>query len=611
MVSGQKEDRIPSVARPDAAQPVAVDPRLGRHVVDRAQIVADVLSAVIARNLIEPLLPERRQAAPVRRHDDVALSRHQLQVPPVAPELAHDALRTALAVKQGRVFFRRIEIGRQHDPDEHPLAVGRFHPSLLDFPHSDTFVYLRVGVRDARHRAVRRIHVEQFGGRAERSHFGHDAPARRRECVQIVRSGSNHAHRTARKRHAAKLDRRADRRQEQQRRVVGPTDIAGIVVETFGQISLASVGETHHEQPVLIRFVARALHARKSDHRIVGRKDGILVVARHSLGQIARPARGYVVEINVRVGAQRVLRTRQFLAGIGKLSARMVPCDLRRVEIGSQRGVPRLALHDVGPAGHPAGHVGDEQVQVASVVPIVPVALHQIVVYFRLGLSQIGIELRRAPLHDRHTLDIQNPVARRSHRESFHAALDVGHLSQIVPAGRGRPNLTTARAVGQKIDFLSVGAPLDRRLVAAGIGHTDGLAASGRYGPDIGRPLILLHIVAGHRIEHGAPVGRKDGAPHASHFPHHLGSQDAGGLLLLGQRVLRFHSVVSFLRAFGARCRRDAQRRAEQYGYGFLHGYMFGWISRRVPPRGTRPGLCSKPRTSGRESARARPIRPA
>ena len=73
VAAGQEIDRITAVGGAHAAQPVAVAPRFARHVVDGREVVADVLSRIVARNLFEPLLPERGYAAAVGRHDDVAL----------------------------------------------------------------------------------------------------------------------------------------------------------------------------------------------------------------------------------------------------------------------------------------------------------------------------------------------------------------------------------------------------------------------------------------------------------------------------------------------------------------------------------------------------------
>ena len=146
VVAGQEVDRIAAVAGAHAAHPGLVGPRFARHVVDRTEVIANVLAAVITRDLVEPLLPERRQPAPVRRHDDIALRSHQLEIPAETPALAHHTLRTALAVKQHRIGFGRIEIGGQDYPRQHLFAVGGLDPALAHFAHPDIVVNLLVRI---------------------------------------------------------------------------------------------------------------------------------------------------------------------------------------------------------------------------------------------------------------------------------------------------------------------------------------------------------------------------------------------------------------------------------------------------------------------------------
>ena len=192
VAAGQEEYRVAAVRCPDAAHAGFVGPRLPGHVVDGREVVADVLPRVVARYLVEPLLPERGQAAAVGRHDDVALCGHQLEIPAVAPELRHDALRAALAVKQGGVLLGRVEIGRQDHPRQHLLAVGGLHPVFLHLAHPDVVVNRFVDGRKLRQRAVGGVDAEELGGHRDRAHFGDDPIAGHREGVDVVVAAGYH-----------------------------------------------------------------------------------------------------------------------------------------------------------------------------------------------------------------------------------------------------------------------------------------------------------------------------------------------------------------------------------------------------------------------------------
>ena len=99
VVARQEEGRVAAVACTHATQTLLIRPGFGRYVVDGSQQVADVLTRLVARNLVQPLLTERRQTATVGGNNDIALGSHKLEVPTVAPELAYHALGTSLTVE--------------------------------------------------------------------------------------------------------------------------------------------------------------------------------------------------------------------------------------------------------------------------------------------------------------------------------------------------------------------------------------------------------------------------------------------------------------------------------------------------------------------------------
>ena len=567
MMPGQKKHRISAVARPDAAQPAAVHPRFRGHIVDRAQVIAYILPAVIARNLIQPLLSERRHAAPVRCDDHVSLRRHQLQIPTVTPELAYDALRSSLTVQQRRIAFGRIEIRRQHDPRQHLPAVGSPYPTFAHLPHPDMIVDFRIGIRDPGHRSVRRIDPEKFGRSGQRSHFADQFAPVQRNRIDIVRPCGQHAHRIVRQADPAHLIGSPHRRNEIQRPVPVPTHVSRIVIEVPGQVAFFAGSQRFDEQSALVRLVPGPLHTGERQHRIVRRENRIFVVPGHPFGQVARLPGRKVVKVHVRIGAERIRFPGQLLTGIGQLGSGAVPRDFRNIEIGRRRGIPRLARHNIRPSGHfrAARQRSDENMTVAPVVPIIPVALHQVVVNLRLRTVQIGINFRRTALFDRHPGDVHQPVLRRSDRKALDAAGDVGHLTTVVPVRSRTPNLVAASVVGNKIDRTSVCAPLRRRLVAAGIGDPDPFAPGYRRRTDVGHSLVLFHVVGRNRIKHGTAVGRKGGAADPLYFPHYLGRQYPRRSFGVGQYMVSTHLIIVF-------SERTAVRQNHPYAaYGFQY----------------------------------------
>ena len=112
-----------------------IDIGLLLHVVDCAQVVTHILAAVIARYLCVPLSTEAGKSATVGSDDDITVRRHHCKVPTIAPELAYGLLGTALAIKHCGILLALIEVGRQDNPCEHLLAIGRGHHFLFNCRH--------------------------------------------------------------------------------------------------------------------------------------------------------------------------------------------------------------------------------------------------------------------------------------------------------------------------------------------------------------------------------------------------------------------------------------------------------------------------------------------
>ena len=555
VASGQEVDRITAVRGADAPHAGLVGPRLARHVVDGREVVADVLPGVVSRDLVEPLLPERRYAAAVRGHDDISLCGHELEVPAVAPAVCHDALGASLAVEQRGILLRGVEVRREDHPREHLLAVGGPHPSLLHLAHADVFVDRAVDCGDLLQGPVGGVHRVELRGRGDRGQLGDDPSAGHREGVDAVVALRENLDLAVHGRHAADLERPLDRGHEPEPVVALPDDVLGVVVEILRQVAHLGRRAVVEEQPRLVRLVARAALREEGDLRIVGRPDGILVISREvllqpfdrlsgvevrGLADVLRGARGDVVDEDVRIGRDGVLRAGQGFARVGQHRPGVVPGDLGHVEVGGQRGVPRrIGAEDVGAFLHALGpEVADEDVQVFTLVPVVPVAYHQVVVDPGLRLVHVLVDVCRAAVGDLHALHVPRLVAAGRDAEPFDIAREVRQLAHVAARGRHLPHLHRAAAIREEVDVPPVGAPAGCEAVRRAV-------AQARHGlrvelldPEGRHAAVFRHVVVCLLVDEALPVGRERGAARAAHLPHHLGGEEPGGDLPGRQRVV-------------------------------------------------------------------------
>ena len=417
------------------------------------------------------------------------------------------------------------------------------------------FVDRVVDRRDLCQGAVRRVHLVELGGRADRGQFGDDAPCGHREGGDVVVALREHLDLALAQGDAADLVRGLDRRDEPQAVIAFPDDIHGVVVEIFGQVAHLGRGAVVEEQAGLVRLVARAPLREEGDLPVVGRPDGILVVAREVVAQpldlltrvevrrladVLRLSRSHVVDEDVRVGRYGVGRARERLAGVGQHRSGMVPGDLGHVEVGGQWGVPcRIGADDVHAGLQAVGpEVAHEDVEVFALIPIVPVADHQVVVDAGLRFVHVGVDVRRTACGRLYALHIPRLVAAGRDAESLDVALQRRQLARVTARGAHLPHLHRAAAVREEEDLLSVGAPARGEAVRRGVGQPHGDVRREVLDPDGRHAAVLLHVVVGLLVEERLSVGRECGAAGPAHFPHHLGGEDPGGDLLVGQPVV-------------------------------------------------------------------------
>ena len=535
MLPGEVIYRVTAVACADASETVAVYPRFPGHVVDGAEVIADVLAAVITRNLVEPLLSERRYAAAVRGYDHISLGGHELEVPAVAPELAHHVLRAALAIEQGGVLLVRVEVGGKYHPCQHLLAVGGRYPAFLYFAHLHVVVDVLVHEGQLVEGAV--VHAVELRSLRD-AHLFRDAYAVGiGEGGDVVVAARDDLYgRYALDIHRAELAGGFDGRKEEDGAVIFPYEIVGVVIEGFGQVAERTVRAVPYEETVLVRFVARTAHALEGDVTVVGREYGVFVVAGESRGDFqARVVGGsclvdvgdgtfrHVVDEDVRIGGLCVFRTGHLLAGVGELRAGVVPRDFLHVEVGGQRCVPCFAGHDVlAGMGLLAVEFADEYVFVVTPVPIVPVARHEVVVDEAFRFVEVGIDVLRFDVGYVYVLYVIKMVAFRGDAESFDAAFYIGYLMYPLAVGTDGPYLTFAGTVAEEVDGLAVGTPLGRVVIDRIDGELLGLAALRGHEIEVRQAAVLLHVIPCHAVNHALAVGRQYALAHASHFPHDL-----------------------------------------------------------------------------------------
>ena len=131
VVTGQPVHTVTAKARTHCTHTFAVNVRFFGNIVDGAEVVLHAKTRVVARNGLKPFHAKARKSAAVRRNNDVVVGSHNLEVPAVAPELAHGRLRATLAEEQGRILFIRVEMWRIYHPAKHFFVVYRIDPSFF------------------------------------------------------------------------------------------------------------------------------------------------------------------------------------------------------------------------------------------------------------------------------------------------------------------------------------------------------------------------------------------------------------------------------------------------------------------------------------------------
>ena len=446
-----------------------------------------------------------------------------------------------------------------------------------------------------------KINVDMFGGHAHRRHFGDDASAGHREGVDVVVARRDDRRQVdgaargvgGRQREAAELVGSLHRGDEPQRAVVGPRHVGGVVVEGGREVGDLRRAAVVAHQALLVGLVAGRGHRAEGDVAVVGRPDGVFVIAGegriavyhgieadaalHRLADVDRAAARAVVDEDVRIGRKGVVGAGKGLAGVGQPVAGVAPCDLGRVEVGRRGYVPRrVGAYDVDAlGGFAVGEGGDEEVAVAPLVPIVPVAGHQIVVDVCFRPGHVLIEVGRTLLGagDGYRLHVPDRIAGLVDAEALDVGVEGGHLLRLAARGGHVPYLLRAAAVRQEIERAPVGRPCRRRVVRRVVGQLAHLARCHVAQVKRCHAAVLAEIVIGDRVDEPFAVGRKLRPSEPSHLPHHLRGETSRGDLFGRERVVDFERLGP-LRT-GAESQNRTCHKQEKFFHicrvGFLH----------------------------------------
>ncbi len=140
-----------AVAGTHCAYVLVVDIGFTLHVIDCAEVVAHVLTAVVFGDLCVPFGAESGKSATVGGDDDISVGCHQCEIPAVAPELAHGLLRTSLTVEDGGIFLVGVEFRGIDNPCGHQFAVGCGNHAFLYCRHLELRKQFGVDVGDLLH----------------------------------------------------------------------------------------------------------------------------------------------------------------------------------------------------------------------------------------------------------------------------------------------------------------------------------------------------------------------------------------------------------------------------------------------------------------------------
>ena len=174
-----------------------------------------------------------------------------------------------------------------------------------------------------------------------------------------------------------------------------PCNGIGGIIPVFGKVGFRAGGHVHHEDAVLVAFIAVMFHREPCQPAAVGRETGICVIAHHPFGEIACGGRCKVVEIEVAVGGYGIFHAGLLARHVHQRTAVGAPCERFDAAQWFHWRFVRLAVHDVDNVFDAvAGEIGDEGVGNFG-DPFIPMLVHEVVDDAGIGLGEVGIHPAR------------------------------------------------------------------------------------------------------------------------------------------------------------------------------------------------------------------------
>ena len=164
------------------------------------------------------------------------------------------------------------------------------------------------------------------------------------------------------------------------------------------------------------------------------------------------------------------------------------------------------------------GVVNHDKMTVSAVGPVVPVAVHQVVVNHGIGLGQVGIAVFDGLLQT-HVLEKAEMFHVRCIAEPVDFALHIADGFGVFAIGIGFPNLHPLVVGAEVGDFFAIGTPDGLHLAFIGCGDARRFAARGRHRVKFRVAFVDAVVEVGHRVEQRLSVGRDLHVAQTSEIP--------------------------------------------------------------------------------------------
>ena len=531
-------DRISSVRGAHRRELAHIGPAL--DVPACRQVVLHVEPAVVAGDLLLPLLSEGGGAAAVGEYHYVSLLRHKAVAPPVAPVLGVRALGAAEKYLHRRVYLAFVELRRVDHPTLHLLAVYGGELYALHAYVVELREYVSVLIAEpAEGRApCRDVYRDQFERELE-AVVGAQQPdsvrtlayCERREEVTGPR-GVGYAAYVAVEVGAEQCLHAFAHEGVEEELVAVPHYARDIVVEVSREaahaadLHLVAEGSLADLELLAVGLVAVPCHRNPCETAAVGVPYGVGVISASVRHLHGLPA-ARVVYIDVCVGAERVFLAGLLAAGVGDVPAVGSPVELlyaaerlsgELVEIVCAEYVGGIALayQSLPERSHIASRDARH--------PVVPVAVHEVLGSIGRGLVEGGVAVRGS-LHRRvpYGAGVYQRRFVGGELELSYSGLYFAELLLLAETSvpvRRRPYL----AVLDEVYLLPVVRPACVAY-AFGVARQLGLAAAvGVADEEVAAAGVLLDRGIGHPVEDLGTVGGELGVGEPAHSEQRLGS---------------------------------------------------------------------------------------